>query len=139
MVDDDPQTLRLVRDALTGAGYDPLVTGEHEGLGQVLAREKPALILLDYTLPGTDGVELMERVPGLSDAPVIFISGYGRDETVARPNAPPGRPPNSASTARQMIRCAPARTSSLNSSRKAGFVKGIVVSLCMVAHLLCAE
>ena len=84
VVDDDPQTLRLVRDALTGAGYDPLVTGEHEGLGQVLAREKPALVLLDFMLPGADGVELMERLPGLSDVPVIFISGYGRDETVAR-------------------------------------------------------
>ena len=84
VVDDDPQTLRLVRDALTEAGYDPLVTGEHEGLGQVLAKEKPALVLLDFMLPGTDGVELMGRVPGLSDVPVIFISGYGRDETVAR-------------------------------------------------------
>ena len=84
VVDDDPQTLRLVRDALTEAGYDPLVTGEHEGLGQVLAKEKPALVLLDFMLPGTDGVELMERVPGLLDIPVIFISGYGRDETVAR-------------------------------------------------------
>ena len=35
-------------------------------------------------LPGTDGVELMQTVPGLSDLPVIFISGYGRDETIAR-------------------------------------------------------
>ena len=34
--------------------------------------------------------------------------------------------PNSASTAWRMIRCAPSRTNSLNSSRKAGFVKGIV-------------
>ena len=84
VVDDDPQTLRLVRDALTEAGYNPLVTGEHEGLGQVLAKEKPALVLLDFMLPGADGVELMERVPGLLDIPVIFISGYGRDETVAR-------------------------------------------------------
>ena len=35
-------------------------------------------------LPGTDGIELMEQVPELADLPVIFISGYGRDETVAR-------------------------------------------------------
>ena len=35
-------------------------------------------------LPGTDGVELMKRVPGLTALPVIFISGYGGDETVAR-------------------------------------------------------
>ena len=35
-------------------------------------------------LPGADGIELMERVPELADLPVIFISGYGRDETIAR-------------------------------------------------------
>ena len=35
-------------------------------------------------LPGTDGIELMERVPELADLPVIFISGYGRNETIAR-------------------------------------------------------
>ena len=35
-------------------------------------------------LPGTDGIELMEAVPEFADLPVIFISGYGRDETIAR-------------------------------------------------------
>ena len=35
-------------------------------------------------LPGTDGIELMERTPELADLPVIFISAYGRDETIAR-------------------------------------------------------
>ena len=35
-------------------------------------------------LPGTDGIELMQKVPELADLPVIFISGYGRDETIAR-------------------------------------------------------
>ena len=35
-------------------------------------------------LPGTDGIALMERVPELGDLPVIFVSGYGRGETVAQ-------------------------------------------------------
>ena len=35
-------------------------------------------------LPGADGIELMGEVPELSDLPVIFLSGYGRDETIAR-------------------------------------------------------
>ena len=34
-------------------------------------------------LPGSDGVELMESLPELADLPVIFISGYRRDETIA--------------------------------------------------------
>ena len=84
VVDDDPQTLRHVRDTLSEAGYSPLVTGDHGELAAIIRAEKPALVLLDLMLPGTDGIELMRTVPELADLPVIFISGYGRDETIAR-------------------------------------------------------
>ena len=84
VVDDDPRTLRSVRDALAAAGYAPLVTGEPADLAQIVRSEKPRLVLLDLVLPGKDGIELMREIPELSDLPVIFISGYGRDETVAR-------------------------------------------------------
>ena len=84
VVDDDPQMLRYVRDALAGAGYAPLVTGDPEELPRLVRAEKPALVLLDLLLPGADGIELMATVPELADLPVIFISAYGRDETVAR-------------------------------------------------------
>ena len=84
VVDDDPQTLRYVRDALAAAGYAPVVTGDPQEVSDLLTREKPRLVLLDLMLPGVDGIELMESVPELADLPVIFISGYGRDETIAR-------------------------------------------------------
>ena len=84
VVDDDPQTLRYVRDALMGAGYVLLVTGDPREVSDLIKTEKPRLVLLDLMLPGTDGIELMEHVPELADLPVIFISGYGRDETIAR-------------------------------------------------------
>ena len=35
-------------------------------------------------MPDADGIELMRQIPELADLPVIFISGYGRDETVAK-------------------------------------------------------
>ena len=84
VVDDDPQTLRYVRVALVDAGYAPLVTGNPRELPRILETEKPALVLLDLILPETDGIELMASVPELADVPVIFISGYGHDETIAR-------------------------------------------------------
>ena len=84
VVDDDPQALRYVRDALAAEGYAPIVTGEPGEVSDLLRTKKPALVLLDLKLPGTDGIELMESVPELADLPVIFISAYGRDETVAR-------------------------------------------------------
>ena len=84
VVDDDPQTLRFARDTLTAAGYSVSVTGDHRELSRIIQAEKPALVLLDLILPGTDGIELMGRVPALADLPVVFISGYGRDETIAK-------------------------------------------------------
>ena len=84
VVDDDPWTLCFVRDALAAAGYTPLVTGEPEEAARIVGTGEPNLILLGLVLPGTDGIELMQSVPGMADVPVIFISGYRRDETVVR-------------------------------------------------------
>ena len=84
VVDDDPQTLYYVRNALNEAGFEALVTGDYNELPDIIRIEKPALVLLDLMLPGTDGIELMERTPALADLPVIFISGYRREETIAR-------------------------------------------------------
>ena len=83
-VDDDPQTLRYVRDVLSEAGYAPQVTGDPEAVGRLIREEKPHLVLLDLMLPGADGVELMESVPELAGVPVIFLSAYGRDQVIAR-------------------------------------------------------
>ena len=84
VVDDDPQALRFVRDALTGAGYTVMVTADHHDLADLIDTDRPHLVLLDLMLPDTDGIELMQHVPQLADLPVIFISAYGQDETIAR-------------------------------------------------------
>ena len=84
VVDDDPQTLRCVRDTLDGTGYVPVMTGNPQEVPDLIERQKPQLVLLDLMLPGTDGIELMERIPALADLPVIFLSGYCREETIAR-------------------------------------------------------
>ena len=84
VLDDDPNALRFVRDALTEAGYETIVTGEPDGLPGLIRAERPSLVLLDLLLPGQDGLELFQAIPELADLPVIFISAYGRDETIAR-------------------------------------------------------
>ena len=83
-VDDDPQTLRYVRDALTRAEYAPIVTGDPEEVSRLMTEEAPHLVLLDLVLPGSDGIELMQAIREIADVPVIFLSAYGQDEVVAR-------------------------------------------------------
>ena len=83
-VDDDPQALRYVRDALSNAGYSVLATGDAEEALQLMEQERPHLALVDLMLLGTDGIELMQDILDIADVPVIFLSGYGRDQVIAR-------------------------------------------------------
>lgn len=83
-VDDDPQALRYVRDALVEGGYEPLITGDPQEALRLMEEQRPQLVLLDLVLPGVDGIDLMGQMLRIADVPVIFVSAYGRDELIAR-------------------------------------------------------
>ena len=84
VVDDDPITLRNVRDTLSRAGYTSLVTGDPEEAILLFESERPMLVLLDLLLPGSDGIDLMGKMLRIREVPVIFLSAYGREEIIAR-------------------------------------------------------
>ena len=84
VVDDDPQMLRYVRNALSQAGYEPIVTGDPEEALRLVETRSPHMALLDLMLPGTDGIELMKDILDVAGMPVIFLSAYGREEIIAR-------------------------------------------------------
>ena len=84
VVDADPHALGYIREILETAGYQTKVTGDPEKVKELVEAHRPDLLLLDLLLPGTDGIELMESLPERSGRPVIFISIYGREETIAR-------------------------------------------------------
>ncbi len=83
-VDDEMQVLLHIRNTLSQAGYAPIVTVNPNEVTHLIETENPHLILLDLMLPGTDGIELMQRILGITDAPVIFVSGYDEDRDVER-------------------------------------------------------
>ena len=84
VVDDDPKALLYVRGILEDAAYLVVVTGDPDEVPHLLETHRPDLVLLDLLLPGTDGIELMQSLSALADRPVIFMSAYGRDETIAK-------------------------------------------------------
>ncbi len=84
VVDDEPMILRSVRDALSNAGFRTVATSEPEEALAMMGEHSPNLALLDLMLPENDGEELMGDILAVSRIPVIFLSAYGRDETVAR-------------------------------------------------------
>lgn len=70
VVDDDPGILRLVADALEGAGYDVRkATGMAEALGLA---DRIDLLLSDVEMPGRGGGPALAAAIG---APVVFMSG----------------------------------------------------------------
>ena len=84
VVDDDPLTLRSAREALSEAGYDVILTSDHERMPTLISDERPDLVLLDLVLPNSDGIELMQNIPELAELPVIIISAFGQDATIVR-------------------------------------------------------
>ena len=83
VVDDDPEAREQIQCTLERAGYAAITTGDPQEVPRLLEAKRPELVLLDLVLPGTDGIELMLRIPGLREVPVIFVSACGREEVVA--------------------------------------------------------
>lgn len=77
VVDDVPANLGLLLDSLGQAGYRVLVAESGEGALEQVTHEVPDLILLDFMLPGWDGLEVCRRLkalPDCADLPVLFLS-----------------------------------------------------------------
>lgn len=84
VVDDDPQTLRRVREALKKVGFTPVTTGDPDEIPGLMKKHHPRLVLLDLVLPGTDGIEMMQTFLRDSDVPVVFLSAYAHEEAIDR-------------------------------------------------------
>ena len=85
VADDDPSVREVIRFALAKAGYT-VVTAEH-GVAALalLARERPALLVLDILMPELDGLEVCKRLradPANAGLPILFVSS--RDDEVDR-------------------------------------------------------
>ncbi|CAN5886692.1 response regulator [soil metagenome] len=80
IVDDEPQIVSAVTRGLSGddSEVSGAATGE-DGLAEVAAR-RPDLVVLDLGLPGLGGLEVIHRLRGWSDVPVLVLSAAGDEE-----------------------------------------------------------
>ena len=88
-VDDEEDTLTLLREILEGAGAAvTTVTSAEEALDMV-HRSAPDVLVADIGMPGTDGFELILRVRALTDSrertiPAAALTAYARSEDRVR-------------------------------------------------------
>ncbi len=85
---DDSKTIRLIV-AKAFKPFDCMVLEADNGVVglAVASREKPDVILLDYTMPVMDGFEVLARLrsdPDLKATPVIMLTAEAGRETVIK-------------------------------------------------------
>ena len=85
IVDDEPDTLSLLSLTLGRAGYTVLKAMNGRACLEIVARERPDLILLDVMMPDMSGLEVIRALQVLLNMtpPVIFFTAKGRMEDVA--------------------------------------------------------
>jgi len=86
VVDDHPDTLQLLIDALDHAGVTVLVATSGKQAIEQVAHLLPDLILLDAVMPGMDGFDTCRALKAgiAADVPVIFMTGLEDTEHVVR-------------------------------------------------------
>src|SRR6187200_274645 len=87
VVDDSPETLRLLTDALDGAGMTVMVALDGASAMRIVDQITPDIVLLDAVMPGIDGFETCRRLKrdaGLDHVPIIFMTGLAETEHIVR-------------------------------------------------------
>ena len=73
-VDDDEKTLKVLKDGLSGEGFDVITATNGLGALAFLEEYEPDLILLDIMMPDLDGFRVLEIIREGSDIPVIMLT-----------------------------------------------------------------
>ncbi|HZR85165.1 MAG TPA: response regulator [Bradyrhizobium sp.] len=87
VIDDSPETLRLLTDALDAAGMTVMVALDGASAMRIIDQITPDIVLLDAVMPGIDGFETCRRLKrdgALSNVPVIFMTGLAETEHIVR-------------------------------------------------------
>jgi len=87
IVEDDEWNRKLERDLLQFMGYRTLEAETGEDGVALAAAHCPDLILMDYLLPGIDGVEAFRRIrgaPATANIPIVAITASAMPEQARR-------------------------------------------------------
>ena len=87
IVEDDPVSLKLVRDVLQANGYETEEATNGEEVVVRATQLKPDLIVMDIRLPGIDGLEATRRLksdPSTAGIPIIAVTAHAMPEDEGR-------------------------------------------------------
>ena len=79
LVEDEAELARVVRRELEGAGYRVRYAADGPAAVRAFGAEPPDLVVLDWMLPGMDGLEVLRRLRGTSAAPVLMLTARAEE------------------------------------------------------------
>jgi sigma-B regulation protein RsbU (phosphoserine phosphatase) len=88
IAEDDPVTRKILESILIKWGYDVIVTCDGSEAWQVLQSENaPKLVILDWIMPGIDGLELCRKIrskPNAQPVYIILLTAKGQKEDIIK-------------------------------------------------------
>jgi two-component system, OmpR family, response regulator MprA len=100
IVDDDRKITDMLRRTLTYEGYSVVTAADgREALDQVQS-QRPDVVVLDWLMPGLDGIEVAKRMRAMDSAPILMLTARdavgdrvkgldaGADDYLVKPFAP---------------------------------------------------
>jgi sigma-B regulation protein RsbU (phosphoserine phosphatase) len=86
IVDDDATSRKVLVRTLSAAGYECYESESGTDALKLVRREQPALLILDYDMPGLDGAEVLKRLRkdhdlAVAQTPAIMLTGHGGEES----------------------------------------------------------
>src|SRR5688572_22760318 len=100
VIEDDPDTQQMLTVILRSEGYDVLAAGTGSLGLELLRKMGPDLVILDWMLPGMDGIQVLEKAREFSGVPIIMLTAKtagtdrvagldtGADDYLAKPFEP---------------------------------------------------
>ena len=86
IVDDEPQFRRVLRIALGTRGHDVREAASGRDALELLHDDPAQLVLVDWQMPGLDGLQTCRAIRGWLDVPIIMVTSRdqkGRDLALA--------------------------------------------------------
>jgi DNA-binding response OmpR family regulator len=83
VVDDEPFILMMIEDKLKRAGYHVITSRSSRGIIDVVKKERPDLIILDWMMPGLSGIDVCTMLKSdsvLSGIPVFMLTAKGQED-----------------------------------------------------------